>query len=102
MSDKSEMEMNAGCRGAMEVNLMTTLGFYSMVGSIESLKRVERARKLVTSLSLEVFPGALQTEQKIGGCREALENEINLKDSEEHHRPTASISCGLRLRTILH
>ena len=37
MSDKSEMEKIAGCRGATEVNLMTTLGFYSMVSSIESL-----------------------------------------------------------------
>ena len=55
------METNMGCRGATEVNLMTTLGFYSMVSSIESLERLERARKLVTSLSVEVFPGALQT-----------------------------------------
>ena len=44
----------------------------------------------MTSLSVEVFPGALQTEQKIGGWREALENEMNLKDSEAYHRPTGS------------
>ena len=29
-------------------------------------------------------------EQKIGGWREALENELNLKDSEAYHRPTGS------------
>ena len=61
-----------------------------MTSSIESLERLERAHGLVTSLSVEVFPGALQTEQKIGGWREALENEMNLKDSEAHHRPTGS------------
>ena len=44
----------------------------------------------MTSLSVEVFPGALQTEQKIGGWREALENEMNLKDSEAYHKPTGS------------
>ena len=85
------MELIAGCQGVTEVNMMTALAFYSMVSSIESLERLERARELFTSLSLEVFPGALQTEQKIGGWRQALENKINLKDSEEHHRPTGSI-----------
>ena len=34
--------------------------------------------------------GALPTEQKIGGWREAPENEMNLKDSEAYHRPTGS------------
>ena len=52
---------------------------YSMTSSIESLERLERAHELVTSLSEEVFPGALQTEQK-----------MNLKDSEAYHRPTGS------------
>ena len=32
----------------------------------------------------------LQTEQKIGAWREALENEMNLKDSEAYLRPTGS------------
>ena len=73
-----------------DVNLITALGFCSMTSSIESLERLERAHELVTSLSLEIFPGALQTEQKIGGWREALENEMNLKDSEAYHRPTGS------------
>ena len=90
MSDKIEMELIADCHGVTEVNLIVALGFYSMTSSIESLKRQERAHGLVTSLSVEVFPGALQTEQKIGGWREALENEMNLKDSEAYHRPTGS------------
>ena len=61
-----------------------------MTSSIESLEHLERAHGIVTSLSVEVFPGALQTEKKIGGWREALENEMNLKDSEAYHRPTGS------------
>ena len=90
MSDKSGMELIADCHGVMEVNLITALGFCSMTSSIESLERLVRAHGLVTSLSVEVFPRALQTGQKIGGWREALENEMNLKDSEAYHRPTGS------------
>ena len=90
MSDKSGMELVADCHGVTDVNLITALGFCSMTSSIESLERLERAHELVTSLSVEVFPGALQTEQKIGGWREALENEMNLKDSEAYHNSTGS------------
>ena len=91
MSDKSAMELVADCHGVTDLNLTTALVFCSMTSSIESLERpLERAHELVTSLSVELFPGALQTEQKIGGWREALENEINLKDSEAYHRPTGS------------
>ena len=92
MSDKSGIELIADCHGVTEVNLITALGFYSMTSSIESLERLERAHGLVTSLSVEVFPGALQTEQKIGGWRESLENKMDLKDSEAYHRPTGSSS----------
>ena len=82
MSDKSEMELIADCHGVTEVNSITALRFCSLTSSIESLKRLERAHVLFTSLSVEVFLVALQTEQKIGGWRAAQENEINLKDSE--------------------
>ena len=67
MSLKNEKELIADCHGVTEVYLITALGFHSMTSSIESLERLERAHGLVTSLSKEVFPGALQTEQKIGG-----------------------------------
>ena len=90
MSEKSGMELVADCHGVTDVNLTTALGLCSKTSSIESLERLERAHELVTSLSVEVFPGALQTEQKIGGSREALENEMNLKDSEAYHGPTGS------------
>ena len=84
------MELTVDCHGITEMNLITALGFCSMTSSIDSLERLERTHGLVTSLRLEVFPGALQREQKIGGWREALENEMNLKDSEAYHRPTGS------------
>ena len=90
MSDKSGMELIADCHEVRVVNLITALGFCNMTSSIEPLERLECAHELVTSLSVEVLPGALQTEQKIGGWREALENELNLKDSEAYHRPAGS------------
>ena len=60
MSDRSGMQLIADCHGVTEVNLITALGFCSMTSSIESLERLERAHELLTSLSMEVFPGALQ------------------------------------------
>ena len=66
------------------------MGFYSKTSSIESLKRLERAHELVTALGVEVFPGSLQTEQKAGSWREALENEMNLKHSEGYHKTVGS------------
>ena len=78
MSDKNEIELIADCHGVTEVNMTTALGFCTMTSSIESLECLERAHELVTYLSVEVFPGALQTEEKIGSWREALENERNL------------------------
>ena len=90
MLDKSELELIADCHGVTEVSLITALEFYKMTSSIESLERLDRAHGLFTALSVELVPGALQTEQKIGGWREALENEMNLKDSEAYHRTTGS------------
>ena len=53
---------------------MTALGFYSMFGSLESLLNLEQRHEMVTAISVELFPGVLQTEQKhIGKWREAIE-----------------------------
>ena len=90
MSDKSGMELIADCHGVTKVNLITAMRFCNMTSSIESLERLERAHGPVTSLSVEVSPGAPQTEQTIGGSRWALVKEMNLKDSEAYHRPTGS------------
>ena len=40
MSEKNDMELIADCHGVTEVNLMTALGFCSMVSSIESLEHL--------------------------------------------------------------
>ena len=61
-----------------------------MVSSIESVESLEGSHQLVTSFSVEVFPEGLQAEQKNGGWREALENELNEKNSEGHHITTGS------------
>ena len=47
---------------------------------------------MVTTISVEVFPGVLQTEQKyIGKWREAIEAEMNNGHSETYRRPTGAI-----------
>ena len=61
---RTEMELIADCHGGTEVNLVTALGFYSMFGSLESLLNLEQKHEMVTAISVEVFPGVLQTEQK--------------------------------------
>ena len=61
---RTETELVADCHGGTEVNLVTALGFYGMFGSLESLLNLEQKHEMVTAISVEVFPGVLQTEQK--------------------------------------
>ena len=61
---RTETELIADCHGGTEVNLVTALGFYSMFGSLESLLNLEQKHEMVTAISVEVFPGVLQAEQK--------------------------------------
>ena len=73
MKAKTETELIADCHGGTEVNLVTALGFYTMFGSIESLLNLEQKHEMVTAISVEVFPGVLQVEQKhIGKWRKAM------------------------------
>ena len=51
----------------MKARTETALGFYSMFGSLESLLNLEQKHEMVTAISVEVFPGVLQTEQKYIG-----------------------------------
>ena len=64
MKAKTESELIADCQGGTEVNPVTALGFYSMFGSLESLLNLEQKHEMVTAISVEVFPGVLQTEHK--------------------------------------
>ena len=89
---KTETELKADCHGGTEVNLVTALEFYSMFGSLESLLILEQKHEMVTTISVEVFPGVLQTEQKyIGKWREAIEVVINIQRGETYRRPTGAI-----------
>ena len=56
MKAKTETELIADCHGGTEVNLVTTLGFYSMFGSLESILNVEQKHEMFTAISVEVFP----------------------------------------------
>ena len=74
MKAKTETELTADCHGGTEVSLVTALGFYSMFGSLESVLNLEQKHEMVTAISVEVFPGVLEIEQKhIGRWREAIE-----------------------------
>ena len=91
MKAKTETELIADCYGGTEVNLETALGFYSMFGSLESLLNLEQKYEMVTAISVEVFSGVLQTEQKhIGKWREAIEAEMNIRDSDTYCRPSGA------------
>ena len=91
MKARTETELIADCHGGTEVNLVTALGFYSMFSSLESLLILEQRHEMVTAISVEVFPGVLQTEQKhIGKWREAIEAEMNIRHSETYCRPSGA------------
>ena len=91
MIAKTETELIADCHGGTEANLVTALGFYSMFGSLESLLNLEQKHEMVTAISVEVFPGVLQTEQKhIGKWREAIEAKMNIRHSETYRRTSGA------------
>ena len=91
MKARTETEFIADCHGGTEVDLVTAQGFYSMFGSLESLLNLEQKHEMVTAISVEVFPGGLQTEQKnIGKWREAIETEMNILHSETYRRPSGA------------
>ena len=91
MKAKTETELIADCHGGTKVNLVTILGFNSMFGSLESLLNLKQKHEMITTVSVQVFPGVLQTEQKyIGKWREAIEAEMNIWHSETYRRQTGA------------
>ena len=91
MKAKTETELISDCHGGTKVNLVTALGYYSLFGSLESLLNLKQKHEMVTNISVEVFPGVLQTEQKyIEKWREAIEAELNIRHSEIYRRPTGA------------
>ena len=62
-----------------------------MFGSLESILNLEEKHEKVTAMSVEVFPGVLQSEQKyIGKSREAIEAEMNIRPSETYRRTSGA------------
>ena len=57
----------------------------------ESLLNLEQKHEVFTAISVEVFPGVLQIEQKHRGrWREAIEAEMNIRHSETYRRPSGA------------
>ena len=91
MKARTETELIAVCHEVTEVYLVTALGLYSMFSSLESLLNLEQRHEMVTAISVVVFPGVLQTEQKhIGKWREAIGAEMNNRHSETYCRPSGA------------
>ena len=91
MKAKTETELIADCHGGTEVNLVTALGFYSMFGFLESLLNLKQKHEMVTAISVEVFPGVLEIDQKhIGRWREAIEAKMNIRHSGTYRRPSGA------------
>ena len=110
MKAKTETELIADCHGGTEINPATALRLYGLFGSLESLLNLEQTHGMVTAISLVVFPGVLQTEQKyIGKWREAIEEEINIRHSEIYRRPSgarylvgSTLACMCKSRYPVH
>ena len=62
--EKSEVQIMAECSTNTTVNIATALGFFSRMCSLQSLEMLESEHHLVTALSVESWPGAMQTTQK--------------------------------------
>ena len=78
----------AECYTNTTVNIATVLGFFSRMCSLQSLEMLESEHHLVTALSVESWPGALQTTQKhIRGWKIGLEVEMGFPVSEAYGLP---------------
>ena len=86
--EKSEMQIMAECYTNTRVNIATALGFFSRMCSLQSLEMLESEHHLVTALSVESWPGALQTTKKhIRGWKIGLEAEMGFPVSEVYGLP---------------
>ena len=86
--EKSEVQIMAECYTNTTVNIATALGFFSRMCSLQSLEMLESEHHLVTALSVESWPGALQTTQKhIREWKIGLEAEMGFPVSEAYGLP---------------
>ena len=101
MKAKTETKLIADCHEGIEVNLVTALGFYSKFSSLESQLNLEQKHEMVIAISVEVFPGVLQTEQKqIGKQREAIEVEMIIRQNETYRRASVAVDV-MSTKTIV-
>ena len=78
----------AGCYASTTVNIATALGSFSRMSSLQLLEMLESKHHLVTALSVESWPGVLQTVEKhIRGCKAGLEAEMGFPMSEAYILP---------------
>ena len=86
--EKSEVRIRAECYASTTVNIATALGFFYRMCSLQSLERLESEYHLVTSLSVESWPGVLQVTQKhIRSWKVGLEAEMGFPMSEAYGLP---------------
>ena len=86
--EKSEVQIMAECYTNTTVNIATALGFFSRICSLQSLEMLESQHHLATALSVESWPGALQTTQKhIRGWKIGLEAEMGFPVSQAYCLP---------------
>ena len=86
--EKSEVQIVAECYANTTVNIATILGFFSRMCSPQSLERLESEHHLLTTLSVESWPGVLQVTQKhIRGWKVGLEAEMGFPISEAYGLP---------------
>ena len=78
----------AECYTNTTVTTATALGFFSRMSSLQSLEMLESEHHLVTALSEESWPGALQiTLKHIRGWKIGLEAEMGCPVSEAYGLP---------------
>ena len=78
----------AECYTNTTVNIATALGFFSRMCSLQSLEMLESEHHLVTALSVESWPEALQTTQKhIRGWKIGLDADMGIPVSEAYDLP---------------
>ena len=100
--EKSEVQIVAECYTNTTVNIATALGFFSRMCSLQSLEMLESEHHWVTALSVESWPGALQTTQKhIRGWRIGLETEMGFPVSEAYGLPVNAKSLVRSVMTNL-
>ena len=86
--EKSEVQIVAECYASTTVNIATSLGIFSRMGSLQSLERLESEHHLVTPLSVESWPGMLQVTQKhIRSWKVGLDAEMGFPMSEASGLP---------------